>query len=318
MEHRTIPGIHTAVSVVAFGCGPGAGLMVGDDAGAQTDAIAGALERGVNFFDTAAAYGAGKSESALGAALGRLDAHDQSVVLTKIQVGPDDLDNLEAAVLAAGEASRRRLGREVIDVLLLHNRIGSRDGAGGGFPAVSVRETVEGVALAFERLAEDGVIRAYGFSSFHAAPGPLREVLDHTRPAVINASFNELNPSAGHPVSPISTTDPRFDPSDYRGLIDAATAGGVGTIVIQPLAGGLLGRSGGPPVVERLRSLAEGRGMSLLELSAGFSLAKEGVVALGWGFRTPEQMASAVAAVERPPLDPATVEAVLAEVRAGG
>jgi aryl-alcohol dehydrogenase-like predicted oxidoreductase len=134
MERRTIPGIETAVSVVPFGCGPGAGLMVGDDADAQTDAIAGALERGVNFFDTAAAYGAGKSESALGAALRRLDAHDAAVVLTKVQVGPGDLDHLEAAVLAAGVASRQRLGRRVIDVLLLHNRIGPRDESASGLP----------------------------------------------------------------------------------------------------------------------------------------------------------------------------------------
>ncbi|MBO0748133.1 MAG: aldo/keto reductase, partial [Acidimicrobiaceae bacterium] len=255
---------------------------------------------------------------ALGAALTRLDAHDAAVVLTKIQLRPDDLANIETAVLAAGEASRRRLGREVIDVLLLHNRVGPRDGPPGGLPPLTVKEAVDQVAVAFERLRRDGLIRAYGFSSFHAAPGPLREVLEHAHADLINASFNALNPSAGHPVAPVPLSDPRFDASDYGGLIDAAAACGAGTIVIQPLAGGLLGRSEGPPLVERLRSLAKRRGLSLLELAAGFSLAKEGVVSLGWGFRSPAQMASAAAAVERPPLDPETVGAVLAEALAGG
>ena len=72
-----------------------------------------ALELGINFFDTAAAYGSGRSEGILGKALrGR---RDEAVIATKVAppLGPE-------YVMRAAEQSLRRLGVESVDLYQLH------------------------------------------------------------------------------------------------------------------------------------------------------------------------------------------------------
>ena len=71
-----------------------------------------ALESGINFFDTAAVYGNGRSEGILGKALrGR---RQEAVIATKVAppLGPD-------YVKRAGEESLRRLGVESVDLYQL-------------------------------------------------------------------------------------------------------------------------------------------------------------------------------------------------------
>lgn len=317
MEYRKIPGIETPVSVVAFGCGPGAALMVGDDVETQEEAVAGALDRGLNFFDTAAFYGSGKSEIALGGALTRLGAHDKAVILTKISVLPTDFEDIESAVLRAADEGRRRLKRDVIDILLLHNRVGERLETQTRSPALTVNEATGAVTAAFERLKADGKVLAYGFSSFRGSPASMRAVLEKSHPAMINACFNLLNPSAGYPVGPTFASAATFDPPDYECLIDEAAKRGIGTIVIQPLSAGLLGRPGGPQIVQILRAHAEKHGRNLLSLAASFCLSKPGVISLAWGFKRTEQMLSALEAVASPPLQNSEISTLLKEIHAG-
>ncbi len=117
-----------------------------------------ALDAGVNFFDTAANYGAGHSERILGKALhGR---REQAVIATKFghiineqekTVYGDDariLTNLRRDV----EGSLRRLGTDWIDLYQLH---------AGGFepdPALELRGRLE-------ELVQQGLIRSYGWST---------------------------------------------------------------------------------------------------------------------------------------------------------
>lgn len=62
MELRTYGRTGMQVSLLGFGCGAVGGLMVRGDPADQQRAIARALDAGVNYFDTAVAYGNGESE----------------------------------------------------------------------------------------------------------------------------------------------------------------------------------------------------------------------------------------------------------------
>lgn len=79
------------------------------------EAIHAAVDAGINFFDTAEAYGDGYSESVLGAAIESLDRGDV-VVATK--VSPDNLSYQD--VKASCEASLDRLGTDYVDVYYVH------------------------------------------------------------------------------------------------------------------------------------------------------------------------------------------------------
>lgn len=120
-------------------------------------AIHAALDRGVNFFDTANVYGAGHSERVLGQALaGR---RPDAVIATKFNALFDEearrvtgVDASPRGIRKALEDSLRRLGTDHIDLFQFHDN---------GFPAekaVPVRETLES-------LVGSGKIRSYGWST---------------------------------------------------------------------------------------------------------------------------------------------------------
>jgi aryl-alcohol dehydrogenase-like predicted oxidoreductase len=120
-------------------------------------AIHAALDRGVNFFDTANVYGAGHSERVLARALG--GRRSQVVIATKFNALFDEstrqvtgADSSPEGIRKACEESLRRLNTDYIDLYQFHDN---------GFPAekaLPVRETLEA-------LVKVGKIRAYGWST---------------------------------------------------------------------------------------------------------------------------------------------------------
>jgi aryl-alcohol dehydrogenase-like predicted oxidoreductase len=121
-------------------------------------AIHTALDLGVNFFDTAANYGAGHSERILGQAL--LGRRDQTVIATKFGHIIDEVnktvygDDSQVIPNVRGdvENSLRRLQTDYIDVYQLH---------GGAYPAELAPELRE----ILEDLVSQGKIRWYGWST---------------------------------------------------------------------------------------------------------------------------------------------------------
>jgi aryl-alcohol dehydrogenase-like predicted oxidoreductase len=119
MQYTALGNTGLRVSVAGLGCGGNSRLGLG--AGKSEDeAIAlvrAALDLGVNFFDTAEAYG---TEEVLGRALAGVP-RDQVVISSKSRV-LDHEGNLlsSAAVIANLDASLRRLGLDHLDLFHLH------------------------------------------------------------------------------------------------------------------------------------------------------------------------------------------------------
>lgn len=112
------------------------------------------LEAGVNLFDTADGYSAGRSEEVLGEAVkGR---RDQVLIATKafFRTGPgaNDGGTSRHHLIAACEASLRRLGTDYIDLYQMH-----------GFDAMA---PVEETLRALDDLVTAGKVRYIGASNF--------------------------------------------------------------------------------------------------------------------------------------------------------
>src|SRR5882724_4775526 len=145
MEYRTLGRTGAKLSVLGFGCGAVGGLMVRGAKPDQERAVARALERGLNYFDTAAAYGDGESEKNLGRVLKTL--RPEIFLSTKFTILAEDHGGIAAAVARSLDSSLQRLGRDSVDLLQLHNRI-----AQGGLDRPLAPEIVLGeVVPALER-----------------------------------------------------------------------------------------------------------------------------------------------------------------------
>jgi aryl-alcohol dehydrogenase-like predicted oxidoreductase len=135
----------------------------GVDDGESIRAIHAALDLGVNFFDTAANYGAGRSERILGRAVqGR---RGKVVIASKFgykvdeaakavtAYGQPEEDSAAAPHIRADlEASLRRLGTDYLDVYLLH------------IWGHKIERALEARGV-LEQLAREGKIRTYGWST---------------------------------------------------------------------------------------------------------------------------------------------------------
>jgi len=148
MELRTLGRTDIAVSTVCMGCWAIAG---GETWGKQDErdsiaAIRASLEAGVNFFDTAEAYGDGYSEELLGRVL---SPHRKDVVIAT-KVSRAHLSR--KAVVESCEASLRRLKTDYIDLYQVH----------WANPEVPLSETLE----ALQELKAKGKVRAIGVSNF--------------------------------------------------------------------------------------------------------------------------------------------------------
>src|SRR5438128_1117638 len=129
MDYRPLGTTGIQISAIAFGAGPVPALLTKpDQQDKQIDAVHCALENGINWFDTAATYGDGRSESFLGAALRELRAADQVHVATKVRLLAPDLDNIGAAVGTSFAGSLARLGIPRVTLLQVHNSITARRG----------------------------------------------------------------------------------------------------------------------------------------------------------------------------------------------
>src|ERR1700739_3159686 len=101
METRTLGRTGLEVSVLGFGCGAVGGLMVRGRPADQERAVAGALELGINYLDTAAMYGKANPERTRGKPVKSLSP--DLYVATKVRIPAGERGHIGAAVTASLE-----------------------------------------------------------------------------------------------------------------------------------------------------------------------------------------------------------------------
>jgi aryl-alcohol dehydrogenase-like predicted oxidoreductase len=245
IERRILGRTGIAISRLAFGAGPISALMTGSDGDRQRDVVAYAIERGINWFDTAATYGGGASETNLGCILEELGAKSKVHVATKVRLMPEDLADIRFAVRRSVEGSLQRLHLPQVTLLQLHNSITAQR---GDEPTSITRSDVlgaGGVAEAFEELRREGVALHLGLTGI-GQPVAMAEVVRSGRFAAMQVPYHLLNPSAGR----VMQND--FAETNYGNIIAECTAMRMGVFAIRVLAGGAL--AGNPPGPHTLKT----------------------------------------------------------------
>jgi aryl-alcohol dehydrogenase-like predicted oxidoreductase len=263
-------------------------------------------------------YGDGESERNLGRVLQRLKPANV-VVGTKVRLPPGEVGRIGDAVRISLEGSLARLRLERVDILHLHNPITEQ----GGGPALSVRQVLDEVAPAFERLREQGKIGFLGITAL-GDTAALHQVIDAGVFDSAQVVYNMLNPSAA------GALPARYPAQDYGRLFDRTEAAGVGVVGIRVLAGGALSGSparhpiAGPapePIgsamsydadIDRARRLMplieQGFAASLTEAATRFALSHPAMGTILVGMATPQQFEDALTAVEKGPLPQAALD----------
>jgi aryl-alcohol dehydrogenase-like predicted oxidoreductase len=294
---------------IALGCGNfggvgsapeffGQGLDL-DQALALMDA---AWELGITHFDTADAYGGGRSEAAIGRWIATRGV--RPTITTKTYNPMDagaDRGLAPSRIRRQLESSLERLGVGSVELYLAHEFD----------PEVPLKEALG----AFDQLMAAGAIEAYGVSNFTA--GQLEEALDAGSPQAVQNAYNLLE---------------REDRGEMLPLCEQRH---VSYLVFGPLAGGWLTgkyRRGEPfpegsrmtqrpepyadligdrtfATLDRLRAFAQARGTSMAALALAWLLADERVTQVVVGPGRPEHLTAVREALDSP-LSPDDLPAV--------
>jgi aryl-alcohol dehydrogenase-like predicted oxidoreductase len=238
-----------------------------------------AVDGGVNFFDTAPAYG--RSEELLGEALAD---HKDCLVATKVPI-PQNLDGLSESELTQHvsqslDESLRRLGREVLDVVQIHN--------------ATVHILQQGnMVCCLERAREAGKLRYIGASVYG----------EEAALATIRTGKIQILQVA------LSLLDQRM----CEKVIPEARAGGLGVLTRSALLKGALTKRAQwlPPGLQALSRASERavrelgvRWKSLPSMALRFCLSMEGVHCVLSGVRNSAEVDDCLAACAAGPIAP--------------
>src|SRR5262245_7525701 len=133
------------ISELAFGGGDTGGILIRGDEATRITALTRAVKAGIHWIDTAALYGNGASEEAIGRHLEALSPRPH--ISTKVRVERGDLFDLRGAIERSLTASLKRLRTDHVALFQLHNQLGEAVGGRTGLPpeAVLGRGGVAGV-----------------------------------------------------------------------------------------------------------------------------------------------------------------------------
>jgi aryl-alcohol dehydrogenase-like predicted oxidoreductase len=289
MKRHPLGRTGLSVPEIGFGCGPTAGLMVRGDAKARRDVVARALELGIDYFDTAPAYGGTLSEQNLGETLHALGA--KPFIATKIVLELGDLDDIPGAVTRSVEGSIARLGLKNLDLVHLHNRVAAArapkaDIGTSAMLTVDDVLAVDGVVPALERLRARGLVAHIGCCAYGGEPAAVAKLIDSGAFETVLVYYNLANRSA-------------FDACpegqrDYARIGARATDSGMSVIALRAFDGGALINS--PPAM--LTELAHEVGTNLPALALRFVLSHENIATTLVGFSDLAQIEAACAAAD--------------------
>jgi aryl-alcohol dehydrogenase-like predicted oxidoreductase len=313
MEHRPLGRTGVLVSELCLGA-----MMFGDwgtkDHDESIRVIHRALDAGINFIDTADAYSAGESEEIVGKALagGR---RDDVVLATKVWFPMGEEVNRRGAsrrwIMREVEDSLRRLGTDWIDLYQIHRYQ----------PDIDIEETLG----ALTDLVHQGKVRYIGSSTFPpsaiveaqwaARDRHLQRVVCEQPPysILVRGIEAEVLPTCARYAMGVITYSPlaqgwlsgRYRTgSEVQGPVSAARQR-----LSERFDLSLPANQRKLEAAEALAQLAEGAGMSLIELAIAFVLNHPGVTAAIIGPRTMEQLESQLPAADVV-LDPALLDRI--------
>ena len=281
------------VSAICLGCwGFSNDFMWPDQAERDSiNTIHAALDLGINFLDTAEAYGDGYSEEVVGKALkGR--RHD-AIVASKAggdHLAPDQL-------IEACEDSLRRMDTDYIDLYQIH------------WPSrtIPMGATLE----ALERLKDQGKIRVIGVSNF--GPQDMEELFSLGRAESNQLAYNMLWRAVEYEIQPICVEND-LSILCYSPLLHGILTGKFETAADVPDERArtrhfsderpmtVHGTSGAEDVtfgaVDGIRNIATDAGHSMLETSLAWLIARPGVGSVIAGARNPGQVEGIAAAAD--------------------
>ena len=214
MQYRSLGRTGVKVSSICLGAMMFGGRTQPEDGYAIIDE---AIDRGINFIDTANVYNAGRSEEVVGEALQRRGVRDSIVLATKVHGNvnaedPNAQGNSRRHIIQQCEASLRRLQTDWIDLYQLHRPQSD----------IPIDETLR----ALEDLVRDGKVRYAGTSTF--AAWQLVESFQVSERMGLSRFICEQ--------PPYNLLDRRIE----RELIPMALTYGMAIIPWSPLGGGLL------------------------------------------------------------------------------
>ncbi len=269
-------------------------------------------------------YGDGESEKNLGRVLQKLKPANAAVG-TKVRLPPANFGRIADTITASLEGSLARLGLERVDIFHLHNPVTVQ----GGGTSLSVRQVLDEVVPAFQRLRSQGKIRFLGLTGV-GDTAALLQVIDAGVFDSAQVVYNMLNPSAAVELPA------NYPAQDYRRLFEHTRKAGVGVVGIRVLAGGALsGSAERHPIaspapepigsamsydadIDRARRLmplvAHGFAASLTEAATRFSLSHPAMGTILVGLATPQEFDHSLEAVLKGPLPQAALD-LLATLR---
>ncbi len=233
MQYRPLGKTGIDVSAVSFGAGPVSGWVALDDTARQIQVVRKAIDAGINWFDTAATYGDGRSEQSLGIALEELGASERVHVATKVRLSDEAFRDIRSFVLRSFEGSLQRLRRPGVTLLQLHNSMTAR--RGDQPTSVTPRDVLgpQGVLAAFEELRSAGLVKHLGLTGLGDAAS-MKTVIGSGHFATVQTPYNLLNPSAGQDMP----TD--YAETNYGNILADCTRQQMGVFAIRVFCGGAL------------------------------------------------------------------------------
>ena len=249
-----------------------------------------AVERGINWIDTAAIYGLGHSEEVVGRALRDIPRGERPYVFTKCSLVWDDASNVShnlrgESIRREVEASLRRLQTERIDLYQIHWP------AWPASPQGHDPGSIEEAWTTLTKLRDEGKVAFIGVSNFDVAQ--LKRIQRIETPANLQPPYSMLRPEIEREILPFCLEH------------------NIGVIPYSPMQSGLLT---GAMTRERIASLPEGdwrrnnRFFQEPMLSRALSLVERlqeigarhgrtaGEVAIAWTLRHPAITATIVGA----------------------
>jgi aryl-alcohol dehydrogenase-like predicted oxidoreductase len=306
------------VSALTLGGGGIAGVWGGTDRAEAVATVHAALDAGITMLDLAPSYGVdAESERAAGEALRTRPAADV-LVTSKVQLPDDEDRDVVRRIRGSLRASLERIGREHLDLFLLHTHLRPADGSGAAPDTLGWAGYRDEVVPEFERLRERGLIRAWGITGVGHPRAVLDALRGTPRPDAAQVVVNALDSNGD-----LWSFGPAVRSANDE-TVQVAGANGVPVIGIRAVAAGsltgALDREVGPdhPAAvdfaraEPFRKLAAELGETPAALAHRYALSVPGVATVVLGVKNRAELAECVAAEARGRLGAEEMRAIAA------